>query len=270
MKYFNTFLILSLLGYLSSCKKYSEYRTSFGSISIIPKNVKIKKAKIIPWSVGPLKKQKISKGISFQIRLPLLRHKHFTDLIKKDIDSWVLRVNRERISAVTMKHLEYISVPLAVRLKQRSYKTFKQLKTGTLNVFYAAATISNRLKRLKCPGLNHRKMIDKNKHIKIMPEYSIKKSIHVSAVYESPLELERHHFGYRPHTINGGNTLAGIYTFDLALYSSKEKKRMSNWFRLSNKVEITNEQEVFLKGCSKSNVVPLPPAPRKKTIKFIR
>ena len=239
-------LSLFIFGVFGSCQKYSEYKeTSQGGVTIIPEGIKIKDIKAVRWKVGPKYKKEVSKGIKFHFTLPLLKKEHLENLIKRDVDSWIVKVDRERVAS--SKNLDYFTIPLVVAQKLIIGKSsFKPMKSGRINIFYASSFVSSDDSAFICPKLGHRKVI---KELDIKREKSLERNINVSIVNESSLKIKSRYLGYEPEKINGGRSLQGTYVIDIAFYSEKKQKLMSNWFRIDEKIVIGTEKEIVLEGC---------------------
>ena len=255
VKFFTILLLSFVAGVLGGCQRYSEYKTtSQGSVLIVPKNVRIKDVNVIGWKVGKNYKNEISKGINFHVILPSIQKKYIDNLMKMDIDSWIVKVIRKRTTS--SETLDYFTIPL--RIPQRKIMGtdgYKTMKSGRINIYYASSFVSLDKSTSACPKLGHRKMITK---LDIERESSPEQSIHISFVNESALKIQSQYIGYEPEKINGGMSLEGIYVIELSLYSQKKQKLMGNWFRINEKIVISQEKEVALKGCSfYDRIIPL-------------
>ena len=241
-----TLLLFVVFGAFFGCQKYSEYReTPQGGVIITPEGIQIKDVKIIRWKVGKSRKKEISKGIKFHFTLPLVKKEYLENLLKIDIDSWIVKVARERI--ITSENLDYFTIPLLVPQKRVFGKSgLKPMKSGRINIFYASSFVSPEDFSYVCPKLGHRKII---RELDVKQTKSIERHIAVSIINESSLRIKSRYMGYESEKINGGKSLQGDYFIELALYSQKKQKIMSNWFRIDEKIVIGTEKEIALEGC---------------------
>ena len=127
------------------------------------------------------------------------------------------------------------------------YLRVKQIKTGVVNIYYAAAAISNRFENFHCPAFDHSKIIDKVKvsHIK-----NTTSKIFVSPMERQRIEAKVDKYSYSPTIINGGMKLAGTYVIDIALYRQNEKYKESSYYTIPSEVIIKSESNKYLKGCT--------------------
>ena len=233
------------------CKEHSEYLARRKSVTIHPKNVGIKKVSVLPWRVGPMKKQEVSKGITISVKLPMLETDDLIDMTEKiNVDSWIVRVRRERIA--TREQLQYLMIPFVRELERGiGKKILKQLPVGTVNIVYAAAAISSRLEGFRCPAFGHAKVIKEAELLKLRTPRRV---VHASPADETRMDIKYEDFSYRPFSINGGNTLIGNYIFDMALFNSHENKRMSSWYQMDTQIRIQTEIATYVKGCAGSKI----------------
>ena len=231
---------------LVGCQKYSEYReTPQGGIVITPQGIEVKDLKVVRWKVGRDFKKEVSKGIKFHFTLPMLEKEHFKTLLRKGVDSWIVKVDREKV--ISSENLDHFTIPLVVVQKRIIGKNdFKPMRSGRINIFYASSFVSSDKSTLVCPALGHRKVI---KELDIERGRKFEQNISVSIVNESSMRFKSEYLGYEPEKINGGKSLEGTYIIELALYSKKKQRLMSNWFRINEKIVIGTEKEIVLKGC---------------------
>ena len=146
---------------LVGCQKYSEYKkTPQGGVLITPHGIKIKDLKIIRWKVGYKYRDEVSKGIKFHLLLPLIKKEYLHRLVKMGVDSWVIKISRNRI--ISTETLDYFTIPLLIPQKQiMGSSSFKPMRSGRVNIFYASSFINLDKSSSACPKLGHRKIITK-------------------------------------------------------------------------------------------------------------
>jgi hypothetical protein len=239
-----TFLFVVVL--LLSCEKKSELRLTKNGIFISPVNFKIDYYKIIDWKVGPLKRQRVSKGVELKVKLPQLKNDDLKALgEKKSFDSWLLRITRK--SSRRKETLGYLKIPLHHKKKtnQRSQGFAGQTRAVFPRVYYVDAALSTRLEKKPCPGLGHSLEITKihidkdDNHELINPSLANEKKVNARVEIFKPF----------PSNFNGGKSLNGQYWVQLALYNSKTKQVLSNFVRASNDLIISRESYKAIKGC---------------------
>ena len=238
------FILVLVLG---GCQKYSEYRkTPSGGVLITPVGIKLKDIKVINWKVGRNRKTEISRGIKFHFTLPLIKKDYLERLTQMNIDTWIVKIKRERVSS--QQTLDSFALPLVLYPKKVLGKGgIRPMRSGRINIFYASSFVeSDESGSLLCPKLGHNKRVDS---VKTKREKSLDQYIHISAANESSLSIRTEHVGYDPEKINGGMSLEGTYIIELALYNKKERKLVSNWFRIDEKIVVDGESGVVVQGC---------------------
>ena len=240
-------LCFSLITLWSGCQQYSEYKkTPNGGVLITPVGMKFKDIKVIPWKVGRHRNTEISKGFKFHFMLPLLKKEYLESMTKMGIDTWIVKVKRERVAS--REKLDSFTLPLVIYPKKILGKGgIRPMRSGRINIFYASSFIDlDESSTNMCPKLGHNKRIDSFAKKR---EKSLNEHIHISAVNESPYLIRTEYVGYDPEKINGGKSLEGTYVIEIALYSKKDKKIMSNWFRMDEQIIIDGEKGVVVEGC---------------------
>lgn len=253
MREFFLMLIAAHLFLLSSCEKKSEYSVNNAIASIKPLNVGAEDADVVPWTVGFLGKQKVAKGIKIKVKFPQLETEDIEDLVNnRGADSWLIRVRRRTMGRSEI--LGFLYVPIALPgTKDAGQMRIKQTKGGFFSVYYAAAAISSRFEKFDCPAFDHDKWIDE---IKVETD-----NTPGSVIATSPSEMEIvsarvEAFTYSTITLNGGRSLTGEYIIDLALYNQTEKRKMSNYLELADRVFVSKEVSVPLEGCTGFKIPP--------------
>jgi len=253
MRYYFVLLIAAHLFLFSSCEKKSQYSVNNAIASITPLNVGAEDADVVPWTVGLLGKQKVAKGVKIKVKFPQLETDDIEDLVNnRGADSWLIRVRRRNMGRSEV--LGFLYVPIVLPgTKESGQMRIKQTKGGFFSVYYAAAALSSRFEKFDCPAFDHDKWIEE---IKIEKENGPG-----SVIATSPSEMETisarvEAFSYSPITLNGGRSLSGEYIIDLALYNQSEKRKMSNYLELEDRVIVSNEVSVPLEGCTGFKIPP--------------
>lgn len=214
-------------------------------MTIIPNRVSISSAEVSDWRVGPLRRQKVSKGIKIKLDFPQLEKEHLQDLVNTiEIDSWIIRVKRKTL--VTSETLDTFYVPLIVPGRGKTTFRIKQVQAGFFNIYYSAAAISSRFEKFQCPAFDHSKEVTDFEIINVVGR---EKAIRASRTNASLTTGKLEPYSYRPFPINGGKDLIGEYHFEIALFNAKDKLRKSNWFELHEALKISKESSVDIKGC---------------------
>ena len=235
---------------LTSCSDYSKFTKSGNSLSLKIKDLGIEKASIVKWKVGPKKDYIISQGVRFSFSLPRFNKDSLKQLEEAEADSWLVKVHR--ISSGRTKNLINVSIPL-VRKTLGGSTSYSSPDKGSVNVFYAAAAISERLRGLTCPAMRHRKLLDSY----ILDSFPLReKELRVSILENSKVMSKLESFVHAPPIINGGRSLIGKYYLELALYNSATKRKKSNLVKLSKHLDITKEEEVIIEECRNVKVRP--------------
>ena len=235
-----------LLGlFLFGCQDVSEYKRLEHRVTIIPSNMSIDKAEEAVWRVGPLRRQRVSKGVRIKLNLPQLEKNDLKDLVSSlGIDSWLIRAKRRTL--ITNETLDYFYVPLIVPGTGKSDFRIKQIAAGFINLYYSAAALSTRFEKFPCPAFNHSKQITE---FSVEDFPSSDRSIQGNRLNPSLFSGKLTPYTYNPFPINAGKEMNGEYYFEIALFSAKDKFRKSSWFTLSQSVKVTKEKNVKITGC---------------------
>ena len=236
-----------LLVLLVSCTKYSTYeKKSSGSIYITPSEFKINEAEDVKWKVGRKKDQLLSKGINVKFTFPLLEKDHLRELLElHDVNAWIIKIVKLGFSRA--RPIGYMYVPLSVPTPQRKY-SYKQIKTGTFSIVYAAASISTRFEKFPCPAFDHRLIIE-DFEIKDKKTFG-EKVISVTPTQQGKINAKISKFSYSTYKINGGTSIKGDYGVEIALFDSIKKRRKSNFVNFPQVVRVLSEKKKSITGCA--------------------
>lgn len=242
----NYFLLILILIF-SSCQKYSQFKDVNGHITILPTESKIEELSIVKWRVGPKRKQLLSKGIEFRLRLPVLSKDGLQHLLEESkVNAWLVTVRRN--NRIREEVIERAYIPLVVpgSDKSRFKARIRHMKHGYVRIYYRDAAVSHRYSEFSCPAFKHNKLITKVK-------------IEETVIQHSPIILSPHKkdkimgkvnpFSYRPEPVNGDKSLEGRYSVEIALYNSETKTVLSNYFRFPQYAIVEREKEVIITGC---------------------
>jgi hypothetical protein len=251
------FLILLIL--ISCTKERALYKTD-GVPRVESKATKIVDVTIVPWKVGAAFKKVISKGIMIKVKLPILSNSDRKKILReKGINSWIIRVKKFRLAGQS-EILGYLQVPFIINFKRRKMAVGGgAIKHAFFQVNYAAAAISRRLENMYCPALGHRKIIRK---VKIRDNGTRDSTFSITRNTRIQAKVNAHQV--RPYTFNGGMSLRGDYVVELALYGTKRKMVYSNFVRLNQIVNASDERDVQLKECATFKIPPKPKDIRKR------
>jgi len=239
-------LILTLLIF-SACTKVHDLEKKNGIYYLSEIEAEIKEVTHIPWKVGLKREIEVSKGVRFAITVPIVSDQTKNVLYSKfGIDSWVYRFNRKRRGRVDP--IGYVNY----HFNNISTST----KTFSLNIFYHAASISNRFRNFHCPAFDHRFHLQ---NIALSPrETTLQEDIFVRAMPKIASKVER--LGFTPLIFTSGRSMQGEYEVDFALYNSQTKQRFSRWFPVSKILNINQEIRRTVASCTgiKEETHPLP------------
>ncbi|RLA64092.1 MAG: hypothetical protein DRQ88_06505 [Epsilonproteobacteria bacterium] len=238
------FLISLLLG----CTRYSELKKNKdGDFFFKTSDIHLKKIKVFPWKVGIKEKETLSKGIGLIITYPRLEKKDIIILKEKyGIDSWVVRVRRR--STLGSRILGHFYTPIFQpgRFGPKNLRA-RQILSAEVLVFYSAAAISDRIQRFPCPVLNHRKKIE-GWDLSLAPTDEI--TVTLTPGIGVPLETFLDPFSYAPQMINGGLSLVGKYSLEIAAFDFGSKRLISDWIEVPEQFKIEKESEAILPECT--------------------
>ncbi len=267
------FYLLLLLSLLTSvaCTKYSPVVMENNRTFIQPIAWGIESVEKIDWKVGPMFQDNVSKGVFFEVKLPIIENDKLAELMhKKDVDGWLLKILRHSTNtAETIGHL-YIHFPDNNEdARGRRGGGRNQIELATFQINYFASAFSQNFLNVKCPAFGHRKYIksmdlddDSNNSMKLL---------NISAIEEETIPVNVEPFSFLTTVFNGGMTLLGTYEVQIALFNSKSKLRKSNFIAAPKMLQVSLEEERFIPGCVIGNDTPSmrqEETPPKKAFKF--
>lgn len=240
-------VIFSLIFMLGACTKVHEVKKKNGIYYLSEIESEITQLKHITWEVGLEREVEISKGIRVSVSVPVISDRTKNILYNKHgIDSWIYRFSRKRKGrsdalGYVFYHFNNIT---------RSTKAF------TLNIYYHAATVSERFRRFHCPAFEHRAYL---------PEISLEKkdtifkdNIFVKTMPKIKSRVDR--LGFTPLIFSAGRSMLGDYQVDMALYNTKTKQRFSGWLPVGKEIRVNAERKKEVASCAgiKEEDNPLP------------
>lgn len=259
MKYF---LILSFL-FIIACTKHSEVILEKDKVAGIHANEgTVFDGQVMDWKVGDFHSKTLSKGFLLKVSLPKLGIDNINKILEQTkVDSWLVKIIRQNDNGevITMGH---IYLPFYHVNNQTGKRRVEAVESIYAKIYYAAAAISNRLESLKCPALDHRKIIDEVQ----VKTGKLERDFFLS--YSSEFEDKVLPAEILPHTFNGGNSLIGEYTVQIALYSFTTNVRYSEFIDLPGKVKILKEEEKAVEECNGVTVPTLEHDEKLKQFKF--
>ena len=199
--------------------------------------------KIMPWKVGDFHAHTLHKGFLMMVKLPKLDK---ADVIRVStttpVNSWLVRFYKRTLGS-DAHLLGSIYVPFWSIIPSTGDRRYEPPSWIYVNIYYAAAALSGRFEHLKCPALNHRKIID---------DYRITKSQGTNKVYfsfnntinDNPAKAE-----ILPEVFNGESSLIGDYFVEFALYNYESKVLHSDFMSAANTLKIESEEDKVVKDC---------------------
>lgn len=222
-----------------------------GMAYIKAEEVSVSEVNVIPWKVGKLRRQEVSRGFRLSFEIPALSEDAWKQLFKEtSANGWLMRLRRK--SAVRSETLGYFSMEM-VSPKPGSSNIFRynSSKKASIGIYYAASSVSTRLDQLPCPAFNHRFEIEETD---IKSNHFGERFWGTSPSDRQSISAKVERIGYSPININGGTKLEGTYHIDIALFDTRGKQRMSSYVELSNYGEIVKEETQVIKGCENFTV----------------
>jgi hypothetical protein len=238
-------LFISLL--IFGCTKYSEMeRNEYGNYFFKTDKIHLREVALIPWKVGITTKEIITRGIVFTLNFPRLKNNDiFTLHEKTKANSWLVRIRRT--SALGSSILGHFYSPfLLPGIPGVEKLRAKPLKSMTLQVFYFAATLPDELVNSPCPPMNHRKVVTE---VFVDPKSDAQPTMTITPDSSFTLEENIPEYSYQTPTINGGNDLAGVYHFEIAIFDSNTKKVIGDWVEYPETFTVVKESEILLDEC---------------------
>ncbi len=252
MENFRYFLVILPLLVVGCSKKAKLTLDKFGNYEVSSKDVFVSDAEIDKWRVGPLRRQRVSKGIRIGVTLPKLDMGDLKTLIRStEVDSYILRLKRRGV--VGGRVIGHLYIPFLIK-KGKTESSFraKQMTKGYFFVYYSSAALSSRFENMSCPAFNHSLLI---KDVSISPHREQLIKFNVSKSAQERLSVKVEPFDYKT-VFNGGSSLLGDYIVELAYFNYEKKERKSSWVELPERVTISREHDTAIKGCSGNNLPP--------------
>lgn len=248
---FSPYLLIVPMALFFSCSQRSKVKYENGTSYVRSNRGKVSEFRKIDWRVGKYGKDIVSRGFRLSFELPIVEEEGLKTLYKKqNVDAWLIRLRRRQ--GIRSQTMAYFSMNLVSPKPGSAKLRYQSPKKGSVGIYYAASSISTRLDSLPCPALEHRLYLDE---ADIETVSKGEQMWVVSSSEETTISAKVDLISYSPLTVNGGMSLKGEYYIDLAFYNSGEKKRMSTFMPLADRVEVTNESSVSVKGCE-NYVVP--------------
>ncbi len=245
-------LFFTCLLFLVSCSENSRVDVLKGSVRITPESMGVTAVDNIPWRVGPLRRQEVSKGVRVEFTMPYLNSSDIEEIVTRyNVDSWLIRLRRRGL----MKNeiLGRAFLPLFARQYPRGRNLrIRQSKKVTFRVRYHAAAVSTRFAEFTCPAFEHNFKVN---NTSLKPNSERMGNILISGVEKIRVLAKVNKFDYSL-TLDGGANLQGEYIVELSFYNSEQKNRLSNWLTLADTGIVGREKSVHLKGCEGFQIPP--------------
>lgn len=247
MKYFS----LGLCFLLFSCSPHTDLILDKEKIiGFSNLHTEIDSIQKVDWHVGDHHSEKLHKGFVLHVRLPRLKVQDLKKILSTTkVDSWLVRLIKK--SSNEEKELITLQVPFVGSFFRPGELKYESPEFVYFNIYYTPAAISSRVANLKCPTMNHRKLID---------DYDIIKDEQKGNLiigYNDLLNQTPPRSQIMPEVIDGGISLVGEYVAYLALYNEKDKIRYSDFIKVGNTLKITSEDEKQIRECDNFS----PPSP---------
>ncbi len=199
--------------------------------------------KIMPWKVGDFHAHTLHKGFLLMVKLPNLDKE---DVIRvattTPVNSWLVRFYKRTLGN-DAHLLGSVYVPFWSIIPSSGERRYEPPTGIYVNIYYAAAALSGRLEHLKCPALNHRKVIEDYKITSTQGTHKAYFSFN-NTVNDNPAKAE-----ILPEVFNGESSLIGEYFVEVALYNSESKVLHSDFFNAGNVLKIESEEDKVVKDC---------------------
>lgn len=190
----------------------------------------------------------VSKGVEIRIRFPVLEKDHLEYLLNEsDVNAWLVTVRKNTMTRSEVMERAYIPLIVPGTEKSKITTRIRQMKSGYIRIYYAAAAVSSRFADLSCPAFKHNKLISSVE----LEQTASQVSPIIFRPYRKDRVLQKvNEFNYRPEPVNGDVSLEGNYTVEIGLYNFKKKMLLSNSYRLPQIAKVLREKEVDIKGCT--------------------
>lgn len=237
-------VLLSIL-LMYSCTKNAKLQRETASAHLEGVTMPISKLNEIKWPAGFRQEAIVSQSITFMIDMPKVDQDDLDYLIsERDVDSWIIRV----IAYKNSEKQDLGSLYSPFRPKKLSRTSTGSASSVALKIYYAAAYASERWRNAKCPPLGHNRKIKELRIEDSGGEFSL--SIGGAQSYAEKSQL----IELTPSSFNGGMSLLGEYTFEIAPYNSVKKMIHSPFTRIPGKVIVSQEETVAVPSCSGVNM----------------
>jgi hypothetical protein len=236
------FVVLSFLVGIQGCTRKAELQRD--GVSLVITNAHWKVSKLIEgtWKVGKLSRDLVSRNLTVILDLPVLEGDDENFLReKRNVDAWLVRVVQ---SSATNSRIELgtIYVPFRGQVMGRSHST--SVKSISFALTYAASAMSERFRSFTCPAFSHDKRLDD--YELEGPQAPVEVAVGPGMKFEERVQKT----DLVPNTFNVGHTMVGEYHFEVALYSSGEKRLHSTFQKLPFTVKVRREKSVTIEGCA--------------------
>jgi hypothetical protein len=229
-------VLTTLLFLIISCQDEHVVGNRNGLHFVKDVQMKMENVKHVDWDIGKEREATISKGIRLYVTLPKIDEDGEEILQNKyGINSYIFRFSRLRKGRI-----EAIG---------HYYFLFKNMTRNTKNfsvsLFYQAASVSKGFRNFHCPAFDHRYEIE---NFEIKKRSSAKKE----NIFVRLVERMRGQVGqlrFAPTVLPGGLSLLGDYYVDMALYSTRNKQRYSNWHKAAGGLNISRETKRNVQSC---------------------
>ncbi len=210
-------LLIPFFFILFSCNEYAPIQNTPSGIFVTASQLKIDNYVNEIWRVGPLKRQKVSKGFRLDITFPYLKRSDLDTLLKEyGVNAWLIKIRKRAYSVNTV--LGYLYIPLIIPgIQGKSKYRRHQIKQGAISVYYAAAAISKRFENFICPAFDHNKTLD---DVEIDDRTISMDRFFAGRQTDTYVAAKVEKFSYSGNTLNGGQSLEGEYTIQVAMYNS--------------------------------------------------
>jgi hypothetical protein len=233
--------LLILLG----CRNESPLLEQNGRLFIKGAEVKIDNLNETNWQVGrPRRRSTVTQNFVFTITLPYLEESAKKTLYEKyGLDGWVLKITHRYGSQEVI--LGHVYAPMA-GMKHRRLQDIEinQTKSVAIKISYAASYISERFRAFDCPAFGHNRKLN---DINVQGTYS---PMDIEVRYPSGFYIKPEIAELTPSNFNAGNSLTGDYTFELALYSLKNRAIATAFIPIKQSIKVGLEERVDVNGCA--------------------
>lgn len=194
----------------------------------------------IKWPSGFRQEAVVTQSITFNLGMPKVEQDDLDYLIdERDVDSWIIRV----MSYKNSEKQDLGSLYSLFRPRKLSRTSAGSASSVTIKIFYAAAYASERFRNSKCPPLGHNKKIKSFRVEDTKEPFSL--SIQGAQSYKEKSQL----IELTPSSFNGGLSLLGEYSFEIAPYNSKKKMIHAPFKKIPGSIIVSEEESVAVPSC---------------------